>query len=213
VRPPVVIIDLDGTLLDTRRRHHAAYCQAIATLGGQPLALAPYWTAKRRGESTSRLVARATGRAPDAKTEQRFSAVFAAFIEAPAALQSDSLQRGVRRALSRIARHGADAVLVTQRRDEAALRRQLQDLGLDRNFAAVIATAGAPKHAALSPDIRKRATIWIGDTEEDLASARRLGVPICLVANGIRSRRMLAALQPDYLAASFGAAVSHWTRA
>jgi phosphoglycolate phosphatase len=209
VTASAIIVDLDGTLLDTRERHFHAYRKALLGLGGRPSDLAAFWAAKRRGAPWSRLLAHALGRPAESEVERRFLETFARAIEDPQALRLDRLQPGVGRALARLERAGIEPVLMTARRNEAALRRQLADLGLGGRFVQVVATRGAPKHGLVDAHVRARAAGWIGDTEDDCASARQLGIPILLVTNGIRTRSRLAQLHPDHLATSFGGAVRH----
>ena len=198
-----IIVDLDGTLLDTRRRHFHTYREAVLRLGGQPAELATFWASKRRAAPWPDLLTQAFGGPVGPEIERRFLEDFARSIEDPGALKLDRLQPGVGAALDRLQRAGVEAVL----------RRQLADLGLDGRLTQVIATGGASKHGVIDADLRARADAWIGDTEEDCASARALRVPILLVANGIRTRGRLAQLQPDQLTAGFGGAVRHYLAA
>ena len=193
-----IAVDLDGTLLDTRRRHHAVYVEALAALGGEALPLAPFWRAKRRGVAWPRLLG------ADIDTA-KFLEIFAGRIEAPDMLALDQVHPGVGDALGRLTRAGHRAVLVTARRDAEALRGQLHALALDDHFEDVVATGGRPKHLALegaAPVDR-----WIGDTEEDIVAARALSVPVTAVVNGIRCPSLLNRAEPDDLATSFPAAV------
>jgi phosphoglycolate phosphatase-like HAD superfamily hydrolase len=196
---PRVAVDLDGTLLDTRRRHHAAYVAALQEQGQTPMSLDRFWRAKRRATPWVRLL----GEAADTP---RFLSIWAGRIEAPDMLALDRLHPGVDRALARLAEAGFEAVLITARRDSAALHRQLADLGLAKRFAHVVATHGQPKASALAA--LGRVDAWIGDTEEDVAAARSHGAPVIAVTNGIRCASLLAAAAPDALARSFPAAVS-----
>jgi len=193
-----VIVDLDGTLLDTRARHHAAYADTVHALGGEPLPLARVWRAKRRGVAWDRLLE------PNVDPD-RFLDLWRGRIEADDMLALDRLQPGAMAALQLLARRGRRAVLVTARRRRDALARQLQGLSLAAAFDAVIATGGGPKHAPITDP--ERVCRWIGDTEEDIAAARALGVPVTAVTNGIRCASRLAAARPDDLAPTFGVAV------
>ena len=191
-----VIVDLDGTLLDTRARHHAAYAEAVRVQGGDPLPLSVVWRAKRRAVGWDRLVG-------EGVAMPAFFDIWRARIEAPNLLALDRLQPGAKAALRTLARQGETPVLVTARRDRAALLQQVDTLGLDGAFAAVFTTGGQPKHAPVHGPVRR----WIGDTEEDIAAARALGCPVTAVTNGIRCPARLAAARPDDLAPSIGVAV------
>jgi len=210
VSPGVVVLDLDGTLLDTRWRHHRVYADIVTQLGGQAAPLPQFWAAKRRGAPWSALLAEAFGPQRRGELSAAFLEAFARQIEAEPMLTLDRLQPGARTAISRLAGAGHDAILVTARHQGEALKRQLEALSLSDCFASVVATAGSPKHLSLGA--AGRLVHWIGDTEEDLTSARMLGVDATLVANGIRNRRVLAQLNPERIVSSVGVAVSDFLK-
>lgn len=192
-----VIVDLDGTLLDTRRRHHAVYCEAAGVLGQAPLPLPDLWRAKRRGVGWDRLLG-------GADKLGAFLEVWKRRIEAPDMLALDRLQPGALRALRRLRGRGLRTVLLTARRDPGALERQLRDLGVRDSLSEVVAVGSGPK----SPPPGSPILRWIGDTEADIEGARAAGVPVTAVTNGIRTPGLLARSQPDDIAPSFSAAVT-----
>jgi phosphoglycolate phosphatase-like HAD superfamily hydrolase len=204
-----VMVDLDGTLLDTRRRHHAVYLESLRELGGEPIDLARLWRARRRGVGWPAVLATTLRRPLEQGELASFQQRFAARIESPDMLALDRIHPGARSALAQLRRRGLRTVLITARRDAQALRQQLHALDLDEAFDRVLATGGQAKHASAA-DLKDRIGLWIGDTEEDLSAARALGAPVCLVCSGIRSRGMLAKLAPDGLAERIGGAVRAW---
>jgi len=193
-----IAVDLDGTLLDTRWRHHAVYAEAIRSLGGDPLPLAAFWRAKRRAVAWPRMLG------PEIGTT-RFLEIWTARIEAADMLALDRPHPGVADALGQLSAAGHLAVLVTARRNARALLSQLRALTLDGCFERVVATGGRPKQAALH-DVGPVGR-WIGDTEDDITAARALGVPVTAVTNGIRCPSRLVRAGADDLASSFPAAV------
>ncbi|MDB5422702.1 MAG: Haloacid dehalogenase domain protein hydrolase [Phenylobacterium sp.] len=197
-----VIVDLDGTVVDTRARHHAAYGEIVRKLGGEPLPLPAFWRAKRRGVGWAQLLGPL-----DASS---FLAIWGTRIEAADMLALDRLQPGAALALRRLAGHGKRRVLITARRDTKAMARQLEALALDSAFETTIATGGAPKH--LSAPEPERVQRWIGDTEEDVAAARAIGASVTGVTNGIRCPSLLRRAEPDDLAPSFASAVRRLLR-
>lgn len=192
-----VIVDLDGTLLDTRRRHHAVYSEAVGALGQAPLPLRDLWRAKRRGVGWDLLLG-------DPRQLGAFFEVWKRRIEAPDMLALDQLHPGAARALRRLRDHGLQAVLLTARRDPAALEDQLRDLGVRDSLSEVVAVGSGSKAPPPGPPILR----WIGDTEADIEGARAAGVPVTAVTNGIRTPGLLAKAHPDDLAPSFSAAVT-----
>jgi phosphoglycolate phosphatase-like HAD superfamily hydrolase len=43
--------------------------------------------------------------------------------------------------------------------------------------------------------------VWVGDTEVDVAAARELGVRVCALTCGLRTKEYLVNLSPDYIEA------------
>jgi phosphoglycolate phosphatase len=51
----------------------------------------------------------------------------------------------------------------------------------------------------VAKDIKLDEVIYVGDTEVDIDTARKLGVPVIAVSYGFRKREILETLNPDYL--------------
>ena len=87
-RPPTLVFDLDGTLLDVSARHHHVYSTVVTALGAEPLARADYWQMKRQAIGWPEILA-ASG-LPEADVAD-FEAKFAELIELPDSLGFDVL--------------------------------------------------------------------------------------------------------------------------
>jgi len=185
---PAVIFDLDGPLLDVRRRYGAVFAEAVRRLGGRPPA-GDDWALRRAGLGRPARLAAAgiTGR------EAEFTRIWLERIEAPDMLALDRVQPHAAAVLDRLTRRAGPPVLVTFRRDAAALARQLADLGLAGRFAAIASgpdpggDKAAGKVALLAGlGLRGPLTGWfVGDTPADLEAGRRLGLATCAVAYGL----------------------------
>ena len=191
-------LDLDGTLIDVRRRHHAAYAAAARAVGVEPLAERAAWTRRRAGASAADLV--------DPALRGRFRRDWLARIEAPDLLRMDAPLPGAIAALAGL-RQSHSLVLVSLRHDRGALERQLGWLGLSEYLSGVhTPTTQAPTKAALIRAAGRASDgIVVGDTEADVEAARELGLQSVCVVTGLRSRRFLQELGPDYLLEAFAA--------
>jgi phosphoglycolate phosphatase-like HAD superfamily hydrolase len=191
-------LDLDGTLIDVRRRHHAAYTAAARAVGVEPLAERAAWTRRRAGASAADLV--------DPALRERFRRDWLARIEAPDLLRMDAPLPGAIAALAEL-RESHGLVLVTLRHDRDALERQLGWLGLSEYLSSMqTPTTQAPTKAALIRAAGPAADgIVVGDTEADVEAARELGLTSVCVVTGLRSRRFLQELEPDYVLEDFAA--------
>ena len=148
-----LLFDLDGTLLDVRRRHFAVYSHVLRELGQPPLPEAEYWRRRRDGEGTLSIV----GDLP-ADLVFRIHSAWLEGIEAPRYLALDRPYAEVRSVLTELQRDHR-LVLVTLRRDAVSLAWQLSESRLapsSRNSLAVAlhTIAQVRASAGLVPDGR-----------------------------------------------------------
>lgn len=202
VRAQVIILDLDGPVLDGRLRHHRCYADILAVHGFEALDANTYWAMKRRRTSHLKQLA-ATGAEV---LYDLFLAEWLERIERPEYLALDQVQDGARERLEAWARDGLPVVLATLRKDQAALRQQLDDLGLASLFTEVVICSHAEGGEGKANSVRRQrpgldpaACIWLGDTEADAEAARAFGCPSWLLSCGLREEAFLAKLKPKFL--------------
>lgn len=193
-----VFLDLDGTLLDSRRRVYQVFVDLLGDdLLRQPIDFVEYWALKRAGRSNAWLLHHRYGF--DAAKVRSFVERWMGVIEAPAYLSIDApfiWTGSVVEALGR--RH--ELFVLTARQFEPAVHEQLLRFGLLDRFAAVLVTAQTCSKAEL---VRARAIsvtsedILVGDTGADIEAARALGVCAVGVLSGFRDRATLASYLPD----------------
>jgi len=192
-----LLFDLDGTLIDVRRRHYAAYVATTREMWITPLPAGTYWSRRLDGASNAGLLDSA-GEA----SQERFLRRWVELVESPAYLRLDTLVPGVRRTLACFEQR-CRLVLLTMRRERAALVDQLDDLGLHRFFSTVLCQGDAPQASAKIEVLRaaglevEPGSVVIGDAEADVKTARALGLPSICVTTGLRSRRYLEGIRPD----------------
>ena len=192
-----IFLDLDGTLIDVRRRHYQAYADTLLEVGRHPRPEPAYWAGRLNGASNVELID-----APDATVRQLLLSRWLRLVESPAYLRLDTPFPGARKTISTLA-HSHDLVLVTLRKQRRALIDQLRELAMTKFFTAIYTWDG-PREAYSKPDIIRlfapaypRTATVVGDTEADVEAARALGLRSICVANGLRDRRFLQRLDPD----------------
>lgn len=193
---PAAYFDLDGTLIDVRRRHYAAYADTLHDLGLEPLTEPAYWERRRRGASSGGLLNGASDTA-----RGRFLDGFIMRVEDSVYLTLDAVIHGAIEALESL-RSSHALVLVTLRRERGALHEQLDRLDLSDRFDAVLSPArGDESKDELIRDAGALAagSVVIGDSEADVEAARALGLRSICVTTGVRDRTFLRALAPDLL--------------
>jgi phosphoglycolate phosphatase len=186
---PLIVFDLDGTLVDSRQDLAFAVNRTLAELGARPLP-EPEVTGMV-GEGARLLVDRALasagvppGEAPRAL--ERFLEVYDEHL-----LDHTRAYDGIGGLLERV--HGLARLAVLTNKPTRASRRVLAGLGIESYFTRVI---GGDNEFGRKPDPRallhlvetaeadRRQTLLVGDSRIDLETARNAAVPCCLVRWG-----------------------------
>ena len=202
---PLLIVDLDGPILDVRARYFAAHHRAVGAVGavGAMHAHADvFWAAKRARIAVDRFLS--------AGDPCAYADAFRACIEDDDLLALDTLEPEALGALARCAGVVDVHVLSLRTRHEGA-RRAVVRLGV-ASVVPVTFVAHGPEGKV--PAARALATgrtlvAVVGDTEADAAIARALAVPFVGVACGIRTRQALFAEGASFVGAGLCAAIGH----
>jgi len=199
-----IILDLDGPILDCKRKHYACYSDIIRLLGYSPLSIDEYWEHKRNKASLHEHL-QLIGAQSDVT---QFNKHWKDKIELKDYLKLDSLQKGVSQILEYWKSNNTYIGLVTMRNNAANVLWQLGFLDILKYFDRVEVVDSLKcgdadcKANAVASNIDYgilRESIWIGDTELDIEAAKSLGIPVCAVSCGIRNSGILSASRPDYL--------------
>lgn len=194
-------MDLDGTLLDTSERHYRCY---IEILGNNAiLDKDRFWELKRNAISTKDLLSETGYDCNLLVYQQQWKTI----IEDPTFLVLDKPYEGTIELLSRLKMKGYTLTLVTMRNNADTLIHQLNDVGFEiflDNVISVDNTKGQTKSQAIidRKGGKNNPVLWVGDTEQDICSAKELEIPVCAVANGIRNELFLNKYSPEYLVPS-----------
>ena len=202
----LLALDLDGTLIDARRRQLTVLAKALADLELPPVPYDLFWERKRAGEKTVEAlialdVEEGEARAAAARWIER--------IEDEDEFAGDLFLPGVEETLADLATRDVRPVVVTARVHPDRARRQFATLGLDRwcdGLHVVEPSRAAEQKAATLRELG--AAAYIGDTESDARAASLAQIPFAAVGTGQRSPTFLttAGLTPHpTLALALGA--------
>ena len=187
-----IVLDLDGTLIDTAPDLCAALNHVLAAEGRPPVNVAEM--RHMVGDGATKLIERglsAGGAAPTAAEVEARLPAFLAYYGAHIAEKSAPYP-GVRETLAELERQGLRLGVCTNK-SCALTRRLLRELDLDRCFGAVL---GGDSLSVRKPDGRHllgviraldagaNEAVMVGDSGNDVACARDAGVPVIAVAYG-----------------------------
>lgn len=206
LRPRMILIDLDGTLVDSVP--DLAYCVDVMMVRlGRP----PHGEAAVRdwvGNGVERLVRRALlgqleGEPPDAD----FARAYPIFLDlyAENTSQRSILYPGVREGLDWLAAAGYPLGCVT---NKAARFTEplLRDLGVYDRFGLVVSGDSLPRkkpdplpllHAAAHFGVAPADALMIGDSQSDVTAARAAGFGIVCMSYGYNHGQDIRAARPD----------------
>jgi phosphoglycolate phosphatase len=193
------LVDLDGTLLDSRRRVFQLFCD----LSGRDMTFEQYWAAKREGKSNKALL---TDAGFDQAHLETFHRRWMGTIESPDYLMLDHGFPFATDALARLARVG-EILVITSRQNAKLARKQAEDAGFLPYIRDVLVTGLGVSKIQLCRDLKVSVEdddVFVGDTGAEIAAARAFGAFSVAVLSGFRSRVYLARLAPDAIADDIG---------
>lgn len=185
-RPPeVVILDVDGTLVDSVYAHVTAWADAFAEIG----VTAPHWTLHRHiGMGSDRFVAAVAGPDVERRHGDRVRALHGTLFRR--ALERVVPLPGASDAVRRMARAGI-AVAVASSAPREELGRHLESLAVSDCIVGAVCADDVPASKP-APDLFRAAqrlagegtALVVGDATWDVRAARAAGIPAAAVLTG-----------------------------
>ena len=204
-----VLFDLDGTLVDSAPDLAAAVDCMLEGAGFPPCGVAPVrdWIGKGIEKLVERALRAALGGAPvPAELQARGLALFSAAYEQTSG-RHGTVYPGVAEALSELSSRGVPLACVTNKAHRFTVPL-LESIGLASHFAALVCGDSVqrkkpdPGHVAAACErlgVAAEDTLMVGDSENDLLSARGAGCGVVLVTYGYTEGKPVATLGADRL--------------
>lgn len=186
-----IFLDLDGPILEGKHRHYRCYEDIIKKYGGTALGIDYYWELKRNKITRNIVLEKSNFQ----KSYEIFLKEWMENIENEKYLILDALKPEVVETLKSWKNVADKIILVTMRQNRQYLLNQLDRLGILFLLDEVIDCPPErknTKYEALKNKNFEKA-IFIGDTEEDTNTAKKLGIKSIGITNGLRKKEFLEA--------------------
>lgn len=189
----IIFIDLDGTILDGKEKHYQCY-KDIIEQNGKPLDKEKYWHLKREKVSLDVILNMSMYKS----NKENFLDEWLDKIEKFKYMRHDKVKPDVEKVLKNFKEEGFKIILVTMRRNKNNLINQLNKLEITEYFDAVYC-CGVEMNSKFEmiKNIKFDYALFIGDTEDDIDTAKRLNIKSVAILNGLREKRFLC--NADYL--------------
>ena len=217
-----LITDFDGPIMDVSERYYRVYQFCLDKIqypeqSVQQLSKAEFWQLKR-SRVPERQIALNSGL--DATQAQEFAHLRRKTVHTQTYFQHDSLIPGSVEALLKIQQAGIDLAVMTMRRvqelDYAVKKYNLGNFFpenrcycLKNDYVKTSDIEDKPllMEQALAELPPASDTWMVGDTEADIAAAKKHGVKVMAVESGIRDRTQLELYHPDLIVEDLSTAV------
>lgn len=191
-----VFLDYDGTLVNSQGRLYRLFCRLCPQCG---MTYAEYWSIKRQRVSQAEMLKRYFGY--NDEMARRFHEKWLEHVEDETLLNDDIPVEGITKRLVALSeRH--TIYLLTARQNPLLVERQICNFGWKGLFSDLIVTRRASdKCEAVRCAVGTVSCgAVIGDTGEDVKTAKELGLKSIAVGWGILSPEVLKEYNPDFLA-------------
>ena len=188
-----VILDLDGTLIDSSERMYRLFCELVPEYTGSKT---EYWETKRDRVNHRELLAR---ECPDVSFEE-FNKVWLDKIELSEYLSMDTLFDDTVPFLERCRRRGDMVILFTARQDPGALREELNRLGIAGYFDEILCTGRGKTKKQLLDENREllpAGSRYISDMGSDIALGNESGFLTTAITRGFMNGERLREYNPE----------------
>lgn len=193
---PTLFLDHDGVVCDFWGRYHGLHADLCERYGLEPLTRVDYRNRKRQAIPEFQILCQ-LGASDEMAREM--IALRLQLIEDPLYLALDAVYPGVHSALAALAARYR-LVMVTARKDRAAVEGQLAAAGIARFYSELLIAGSRPKQDLMRG--YEPAVAMVGDSEHDIRAGQTLGIKTVAVASGIRDPALLRKASPDHLVGS-----------
>lgn len=186
-----IAFDLDGTLIDISCRDYKIYYDIVREIHGLPILFENYWAMRKAKTDIHKILSLSGVVASD--DVEYFLRERKGRMEEMEYLKYDELQLGALEVLRSLS-WNFNICIVTIRYNKENTNWQLSKLSLDKYDIYIVESN--------KEDVMMRISglfAMVGDTENDIIPANKIGIKSIAVTTGIRNEEQLKQLNPTYL--------------
>ena len=193
-----ILIDLDGTILDSRKRLYSLFSALVPEC---ILDINAYWALKRDKITHKRILLEHYGYSYH--EIKIFELEWLTKIETHEFLNMDTIYPGAHSHIQMLSKM-ADLYLLTARQFPDMVDSQLNKFKIKKFFKSIYVTRGKISKNELVIDLKLSNEDWIiGDTGYDIEVGKKLGVRTASVTNGFLNKKSLLIYKPDLILETF----------
>ncbi len=179
-----IAFDLDGTLLDSRKRHKVVLSHVLNEMGIE-LDISSFLDFKKEGHSSFEWLIK-QGLTED--IAKQVNKRWVELIEEPQFLCDDVLYPGVAELLSELSKTASLYIITARNKPDHAIK-QIEELGIKQFFDDIVVVESNKETSNKKANVLKRieTDVFYGDTESDYEAAKIAKCKFCAISNGFRS--------------------------
>lgn len=191
-----LFLDLDGTLVNSQMRLYKLFCMLCREC---KMTYSEYWSIKRQRISQAEMLKTYFGY--NDEMVDSFHKAWLEHVEDEALLEDDFPVEGITERLESLSKRHT-LYLLTARQNSEFVKRQMCNFGWNNLFLELIVTHRASEKCEAVRCVVGKVSqgAVIGDTGEDVKTAKELGLRSIAVGWGILSPAVLIQYNPDFLA-------------
>ena len=187
-----IAFDLDGTLIDISQRDYKIYSDIIVKFGLIPVPFKRYWELRINKTDIHDILSMSKF---DFNNFDQFIDFRSQSMETLEYLQLDEIFKNVKQTLQLLVLD-YNCFIVTTRQNRKNTLIQLYNLKLEHFFSEIFVTS---ENKELSFIKIKNLKYVVGDTENDILPAKKMGIKSIAVTTGIRAVKELEEMKPDFI--------------
>lgn len=191
-----IIFDLDGTLICSKKRLHALFCDLVKN---DDLSFDEYWNLKFAGHTNQDILKNKFGHSAD--EIELFVNHWMLNIESNHYLDMDSLIVGADKFLCKMSKEN-QLYICTARQSITQVKHQLEKIGIAKFFENFFVTEQikSKKQLLIESGINFTSSdCFVGDTGHDIMTGKELGLTTYAVLSGFMSKAKLELYSPNFI--------------